>query len=388
MTFEIRIRPGRSWQARTERTSAPFQGRMSIVPLEQSGICQRKEVQPPVKKKTRSGLVWLLVLALAISVSASTIAMASRMRYYTQMVDVNSMIPLVPEYVTLDDLRAAAGTKKLSAHRFAPVNTTLCAPNETYFTVSDDNTVWNGNTKVDIFRTSYQDGAHNITVNSGNGDKIIAPGTENSYTFKLKNTYSLPMDYSVTVKAYFTPDDVYIPVDCRLSRDDGAWIAGDANTWKTVPQFDGTTDYAVLSEFSYVTYTLDWQWPYEGNDALDNALAQRAEQEDLTLTIEIITTATPVFGPTPTPTPTPTPEPTAEPTPDPTPEPTPEPTPTPTPEPEKPDVGTTLPPETGDNSNPVLWMVLAGVSFILLLILIFRKDKEEKPSKAEATKGE
>lgn len=354
-----------------------------------------------MKRNTRSGLVWLLALSLFISVTASTIALASRIEYYTAVADVESMIPLVPEYVTEDDLQNAAQAKQngrnLSAavnrlpaktmeRTVAPINVTYCAPvllsNSTDFTVSDDNTVWGTNTRVDIFKTEYEDGQHNITVASSNGDRIIAPGTENSYTFKLKNEYGLRFDYTVTVKAYCTPDNIEIPVVCRLSRYDGKWIAGDDTTWQTVPDFDGATDTATLSSYSYVTYTLDWKWPFEGDDALDTALTQLVTQEDATLTIEIITTAEVVETSGPEEPVVPTPD-------DPDPMvPVPgEPDPM-VPMPEEPDVGEPLPPKTGDESNPALWIVLAAVSFVLMMILLFWKDKDEKNTDAEANKRE
>ena len=260
-----------------------------------------------MKPRTRTGLVWLLALSLFISVAASASALSSRIRYYTAVADVNSMIPLVPEYVTGDELMTAAAAKaehsaapmaaRSAQRRFSPVNVTYCAPvQDTLFTVSDDNTVWSTNTRVDIFKTEYRDGQNNIVVASGNGDKIIAPGTENSYSFMLKNNYEMPMDYTVTVKAYCTPDDVEIPVLCRLSRYDGEWLAGDEENWMSVSDFNGSGDTAQMAEYSYVTYTLDWQWPYEGNDMLDTALAQLANEEDVTLTIEIITTAEAEFA--------------------------------------------------------------------------------------------
>ena len=377
-------------------------------------------MQPTVKRRAKTSLVWLLALSLLISISASTIALANRIQYYTAVVDVESMIPLVPEHITLEDLRTAATVKKLSARRFSAVNMTYCAPVElaadTYFSVSDDNTIWGTNTKVDIFRTSYENGQHNITVASGNGDKIIAPGTENSYTFKLKNSISVPMDYTVTVNAWFTPDDVSIPVTCRLSRYDGHWVAGGDAAWLYVPAFDGAEDTAVLSPESYVTYTLDWQWPFEGNDALDTALGQRANEEDLSLTIEIVTTATAVFDDEPDDPDDPDdpPEPPVDPDdPDDPPKPPVDPDDPDNPpvdpddppkppvnpenpddpfedpeDPEKPGIGQELPPKTGDDSNPVLWMAVAAVSFVLLMLMIFWKDKDENNTPSEGKKRE
>lgn len=349
---------------------------------------------PNVKTKTRTGLVWLLALSLLISVGASSVALSSRIKYYTAVADVNSMIPLVPEYVTLDDLRAAEDAKVMAARtvnrgRFAPVNVTFCAPADTEFFVIDENeTVWGTNTQVEIFKTTYENGEQNITVASQNGDKVIAPGTENSYSFMLKNELNVPMDYTVSVKAYCTPEDVEIPVICRLSRYDGEWIAGNAYNWLSVPEFDGASDTAQMAKRSYVTYTLDWQWPFEGDDERDTALGQLAMEEDLALTIEITTTAEADFGggpgdPDPDPKPDPDPEPEPEPDPDPDPDPD-QPPHTPDdpsqpeePQPENPYVGEDLPPKTGDESYPLLWIATAAASFVLLMILILRKDEEE-----------
>lgn len=345
-----------------------------------------------MKQRAKTSLVWLLALSLLISVSASVIALASRIRYYTVVEDVNSMIPLVPEGVTEDELRAAAEAARKSRYTAAPMAARMTSgaravplthstvpavralrpQNTAVFTVSDDRTVWGTSTEVDIFRTSYENGAHTVTVASGRGDKVIAPGTENAYTFKLKNSLTVPVDYTVTVNAWFTPDDVQIPVTCRLSRYDGHWVAGNDTTWLDVPAFDGAEDAAVLSSNSYVTYTLDWQWPFDGNDALDSALGQRANEEDLTLTIEIVTSATAIFDEPDDPDDPDTPDEPVDPD-----------VPLEPSNPDKPEVGEDLPPKTGDDSDPGLWMVLAAASFMLLVVLLLwqDKDKDKKPAR-------
>ena len=87
------------------------------------------------------------------------------------------------------------------------------------FEASDDKTVWTTNTKVEIFRVSYENGEQVVTVNGSNGQKVIAPGTENSYTFKLKNTGTVALDYTLEVDAYFTPADIKIPISGRTNCD-------------------------------------------------------------------------------------------------------------------------------------------------------------------------
>ena len=229
------------------------------------------------------------------------------------------------------------------------------------FEASDDKTVWTTNTKVDIFRISYVNGAHEVTVNSDNGDKLIAPGTENSYTFKLKNTGNVPLTYTVELEAYITPANLYIPLWGRLNRYDGTWIVGSRDRYEKVAALDGAHDKATLGAGKYTYYTLDWMWPYEsGDDEWDTMLGNLAVDQDLTFTIVIKTRA-------------------------------------------EADTdssggggggsgggsgggggGGITPPYTGDDSNLTLWIVIAAGSFGMVLLLLFyqRRDKRDQDTEA------
>ena len=103
------------------------------------------------------------------------------------------------------------------------------------FEVSDDNTVWTTNTQVEIFKLSYENGEANITVQSSDGEKVFAPGTENSYTFKLKNTGNVALDYTVDIDAYFTPGETVIPITARVNRYDGKWLVGSGDSYVDIP---------------------------------------------------------------------------------------------------------------------------------------------------------
>ena len=59
---------------------------------------------------------------------------------------------------------------------------------ESWFQVFDENTVWSGETDIEIFRLSYENGDGQVTVNSNTGHKLLAPGTSNTYAFTLENT--------------------------------------------------------------------------------------------------------------------------------------------------------------------------------------------------------
>lgn len=160
------------------------------------------------------------------------------------------------------------------------------------FTVSDADKVWLATTDVEIFKTAYQNGENKITVD-GNGDKVIAPGTENSYSFTLENSSDTALGYSLEIKAYFSNPDKPIPVTVRFHDNDGGYLLGGDNTYEDVIQLNTILlEDEALGAGRLATYTLDWQWSFEGDDAYDTELGNLAAAGDQTLTIEIRTVAT------------------------------------------------------------------------------------------------
>ena len=226
-------------------------------------------------------------------------------------------------------------------------------PEKSGFIVIDENdVVWGTETDVDIFKVSYENGEGFVTAESFNGEKIVAPGTENSYTFKLKNTGETGIRYTLNVDAYITPGDNMIPVEARISRYDEKWIVGGPEEWVDVPALDSAEDSSILSAGRYAYYTLDWRWPFEGDDEYDTYLGNLAVTEDITVTIVISTTAVAIE------------------------------------EGESEMEEGLVPPNTGDESILSLWIALAfGASLFLIIIVVYR-IREEKRSKTEAIKIE
>lgn len=327
----------------------------------------------PNNSKTK--WIWLSVLILLVCVAATTIAFVSRLDSF--LLDDEGAISLITENNSgMDDSTdetedtQGSGTTATQAPtteqeptnnsdttgtstNSSTADTTPQAtqpPKKPGFEASDDNTVWSTNTQVEIFRVSYVNGEQVITVNSDNGDKVIAPGTENSYIFKLKNTGNVALDYTVEIDAYFTPANIEIPITGRLNRYDGAWVIGGKDEYEKVSVLDTTVDKATLGAGKYTYYTLDWLWPFEsGNDELDTMLGNLATEQDLTFTIVIKTTATESSDPYD-------------------------------------DSGIT-PPQTGDNTNLTLWIVLAVSSFAMMMFLLFYQNKEKRRYDAEADKN-
>lgn len=289
--------------------------------------------------------IWLSVLVIFICVSASTVALADKISSY--LLNDTGAISLIPENaLSVREDTATVNTTQNAADVQSNTSSETASrqPQSSKtpgFEASDDTAVWTTDTQVEIFRVSYVNGEQVITVSNDNGDKLIAPGTENSYTFKLKNTGNIALDYTVSVDAYFIPGDIVIPITSRISRYDGQWIAGDKNTYVDVKALDSAEDKDTLSAGRYSYYTLEWLWPYEsGNDELDTLLGNMAVDQDLIFTVVITTTAI-----------------------------------------ESEDshaVGGLMSPQTGDTSNITLWLSLSVASFVGLMVLIFLPRRQDK----------
>ena len=322
-------------------------------------------------KKEKTRWLWLLVLILFICVAATTIVFVSILDSF--LLDDTGSIPLIPDDPSgpsgstdgtedpsgsVDTPTEAPTTEQEPTNSGNPGDTqtdpstpeATKPPKNPGFEASDDKTVWSTNTQVEIFRVSYVNGEQVITVHSDDGDKIIAPGTKNSYTFKLKNTGNVALDYTVEVDAYFTPADIEIPITGRLNRYDGKWVIGSKDEYAQISVLDTAKDGKTLGAGKYTYYTLDWLWPFEsGNDELDTMLGNLATEQDLIFTIVIKTTATESNNPY--------------------------------------DDGGITPPQTGDNTHLALWITLAIGSFTMMLFLLFYQHKEKRRYNAEADKN-
>ena len=156
--------------------------------------------------------------------------------------------------------------------------------------------------QLSIFKDKYENAQQQITVAGDNGEKVIAPGTENSYNFAVINTYGGYLDYKITVDAQVKGLENYpdkqLPVEVRLK---GAqeWLLGsdegtEGEQWQSIYALNNMEESAVLRGRGNAVYTLDWRWKFEqddiaSGDSLDTWLA--THNEPITLTITITTQA-------------------------------------------------------------------------------------------------
>ena len=308
--------------------------------------------------------VWLSALLLFVCVAATAAALISILNSF--QMDAEGAIELESETatVTKKDIETTQDVPTVDVPA-APVTTPApqsstpapqaSTPPKSTGSIgmesSDEDLIWSTETKVELFRTSYENDAGEVTVLSNNGDKVIAPGTKNSYTFKLRNTGAAALDYTVDVSAFFTSTNEDIPMEVRISRYDGKWIVGDEESFIPVEELEHIEDSATLERGKFTYYTLEWYWPFEsgGNgDAIDTALGQVTVTQNLSFSLLIETTAERSTNPTPP----------------------------------GPGYGGGLDvPKTGDEFNAVLWAALAmgaGVNLIILLFFKWREDRDKE----------
>ena len=295
-------------------------------------------------EKKSHNRIWLLVLLLVVAIAATTVAVVSMLGGFQP--DDSGAISLVNPDVEsapsdADSAPQVSDTSEEQPEQSDDADTSQQAPS---ISISDHQTEWTTETRVEIFKSTYENGERVVTVKSDNGDKVVAPGTANAYTFKLKNTHVAALDYEVTVDVTFSPAEVEVPLVGRLTRYDGVcvWDSGDSLT-----EWNGVIDKATLATGNYSYYTFEWEWPIDGDDRVDTQLGNLFLEQDVSFALTIKTTATESADP-------------------------------------HAQGGISAPP-TGDSTRYALWFGLLGGTAMVLVLLLLTRDKEEKRKRTEAT---
>ena len=202
--------------------------------------------------------------------------------------------------------------------------------------------------EIQVFYAEYgKDGE--ITVKSDFGDKVVAPGTENSYNLYVRNVGKVPISYILEAESRITVDvngnQIEIPVEASFYTPRSSYLLGGEESLENLGKLDGVKDSSGLSPEHQAKYTLCWSWPFDGDDEFDTLLGNlAAEGEELTVKVAFNVTAA-----------------------------------------YNPNAGGGSP-ITGGSSNIGLWVALFVISTFTLIILLFLRKREQDEENSQTPK--
>ena len=287
-----------------------------------------------LRKSNKSSMLAVMTLALCVILSAAMLF--SRLLVYSPASECQ-YIPLTRSNGITHVTRSSRTGLPLGR----PVMLTatpllLAAPG---FQAYDENTVWSGETDVEIFSIRYDNESGVTTVRSRDGAKVLAPGTGSTYHFALENTGNVALDYTLEMEAWFSDAAYPIPVATSVVGHDGQYLLGSAEEMVDVLRLVEVQQSGTIAAGNIMPYALNWEWPFELDDAYDTMLGNMAVEEDITLTVVIRTTAS--YS-------------------------------------EDPDEPGGIPPQTGDTAHIELYAIMMVVSMAGILALLLLRDKEKE----------
>lgn len=202
--------------------------------------------------------------------------------------------------------------------------------------------------EIQVFYAEYgKDGE--ITVKSDFGDKVVAPGTENSYNLYVRNVGKVPISYILEAESRITVDvngqQTEIPIEASFYTPRSSYLLGGEESLENLGKLDGVKDSSGLSPEHQAKYTLCWSWPFDGDDEFDTLLGNlAAEGEELTVKVAFNVTAA-----------------------------------------YDPNAGGGSP-ITGGSSNIGLWVALFVISTFTLIILLFLRKREQDEENSQTPK--
>lgn len=165
--------------------------------------------------------------------------------------------------------------------------------------LSDDDKIWSMNTEIEIFQVKHVNDEAIVSVISGSGDGVIAPGTSGNYVFYIKNLDKYAVDTKMEVIFEFTAGDHTfdnLPIEVRLIDYQGEHVSDGG--WIFLDEYTKCVDDFTIGKNSYIYYELDWRWAFEsGDDELDTFLGNLSSDKCVEFSIDIISSATPSDDP-------------------------------------------------------------------------------------------
>ncbi len=202
--------------------------------------------------------------------------------------------------------------------------------------------------EIQVFYAEYDNNGE-FTVKSDFGDKIVAPGTENSYDLYVRNVGKAPISYILEAESHITVDangeQIEIPIEASFYTPRSSYLLGGEDSLENLGKLDGVTDNGGLSPQNQAKYTLCWRWPFDGDDEFDTMLGNLAAEGEV-LTIKVAFSVTASYDPN----------------------------------------AAGGSPITGDSSNIGLWVAFFVISAFTLIILLFLRKKENDEDNSQTRK--
>lgn len=202
--------------------------------------------------------------------------------------------------------------------------------------------------EIQIFHAEYDNNGE-LTVKSDFGDKVVAPGTENSYDIYVRNVGKDPISYILEAQSRIIVEangrQTEIPIEASFYTPRDSYLLGGDDSLENLGKLDGVTDNGGLSPRNQSKYTLTWGWPFDGDDEFDTLLGNlAAEGEELTVSVAFNVTAS-----------------------------------------YDPNAAGGMP-ITGDTSSVGLWVAVFVISTFTLIILLFLSKRENDEEKSQTPK--
>ncbi len=146
----------------------------------------------------------------------------------------------------------------------------------------------NLNEETELFSLIYKNKAGDITVESSDGTRVVAPGTADDFTICLRNKEKFPLRYTLTIKAELI-GQYELPMKFWLLGPDSENIVGTGkgSEWADRAELNGVSDSASIGVDESKDYKLHWNWPFEtGDDEYDTFLGN-IEGEDVGIKISL-----------------------------------------------------------------------------------------------------
>ena len=171
-------------------------------------------------------------------------------------------------------------------------NTASASDGKVAMNVSDASQVWVTDSDIELFHTSYKNADGVVTVESANGDNVVAPGTDGKYTFSVKNTGKKAVDCKVWMETQMDFSFSSLPFQVRLSSSNG-WLIGGEEEWESAQELNQVSVTEYIPVGKSVDYTMYWRWPFEDDiDIQDTNMGNITATQEMDYTMTIHTQAT------------------------------------------------------------------------------------------------